>query len=344
MHISLLIPSGLGVRIGVYLQSFLCVLNVLVRAIPDPDTHSLKSLDEIIQSGVVALCTVVALIIAAFIDAAKYHRLGIYHATIACYLCWMLLLSAVAPVGFALALHGWLRDRIKANTEEGNRLRNDEYHLRKRIVVWSAICWAAQVVLGVFGIWVYATVSKHPYDNSPAVPHCETTTVAWFMGAYYIIGVEGPWQRMSVAFHAVLIIPLLLPFLILYLNGVAGSLILRLTFYAANRYGISIRNPLPHMSRTWPSFGLGIALTLLCAMTERTVDANHVDAGDKPWGQGQVFPILMAGIPAYQLLQSLWKCVRPPHESSENGTGGSEGADIQLGSPQPASQPNDGAA
>ena len=292
------------------------MLNVFLRAIPDPDTDDegrleaiTRSIDDLVQGGVVALCTVMALIIAAFIDAVKYHRLGIYHATIACFLSGMLLLSAVAPATFAIALRRSLGDRIatRKNTARVDHMQKERDHMRKHFLAWSAICWVAQVILAAFGIWIYANVARHPYDNNPAFPHCESSTVAWFMGAHYIIGVEGPWQRMWVGFYAILTIPFL-PFLVVLLNGIAGSLILLLVFFIAGRCGILVKDHVPRISRTWPSMGLCIALVFICIMTEMTVQANHVDVNDKPWGQGQIFPILVAVIPACQVLASLWTC------------------------------------
>ena len=307
MHIG----SGLGVRIGVYLQAFLCVLNVLLREILrpelEPDAYgrdqvdaSVKSLDEIAESGVVALFTIVALIISAFIDAAKYHRLEIYHATITCYICGMLLLSAVAPVVFAAGLDGWLK---KGNAD--NYVREKQIHVHRHIPRWSVACGAAQIGLGVFGLWINAGVASHPYDRDTTVANC---TRAWFMGANYIIGVEGPWKRMWIAFYAVLTIPLVLPLLVLFVNGVVGALILYSILTVAIYFQAPVsENSLSLMWRLWrsPSFSLGITLVLLCITTEMTVRANHVNKAEKPWGQGQVFPILIASFPAYRLWRPL---------------------------------------
>lgn len=289
-------------------------MNVFLRAIPNnqPDA-SLDVIDEMIQSGVAALCTVVAVIIAAFIDAAKYHRLGIYHATIACYLCLMLLFSAFAPIYFTLS---WVwRNANASETSRKELLREMMDHVGKSGLVWSVICWFAQIALGSFGLWIYVLVASHPYDDSPTATYCGSSTHAWFMGTHYIVGVEGPWQRMWLAFYATLIVPLLLPFLILFLLDTVGTLIQFIIY----RVGLWRRTPVyryvSFVDRTWPIFGLGIVLAVLCAMTEKTVQANHVDVGDRPWGQGQIFPILTAGIPAYQLLKPLWERFFPSDAS-----------------------------
>jgi len=278
-----------------------------------------------IQSGVAALCTVVALIIAAFVDAANYHRLGIYHATIACYLCLMLLFSAFAPIYFALS---WLWR--KANTAQPStktRLNEILGHVGTRGLVWAVICSFAQIALGSFGLWIYARVASHPYDNSPATTYCGSSTHAWFMGVHYIIGVKGPWQRMWATFYAALTIPLAVPALILFLLDMAGILIQRIIYRIAIWRGTPVDKYVSFVDRTWFSFCLGIVLALLCAMTENTVRDNHVDAGDRPWGQGQIFPIVIAGIPAYQVMWPLLERYFPSDSSSEGSTSEGESAD-----------------
>jgi hypothetical protein len=291
-------------RISAYVQSFLCVLTAICYAAPNSDsTNSLgvddEALSGVMESGVSALFTVTALLISAFIDGAAYHRLTMFQATITCYLCWMLLCTASVP--YVIAVTRWKQGSFQF------------HQLLTKLYVMLGLFTIAFIILGAFGIWIYSL--RLSYDRT-LPDDCATSTVSYFFGRYYIIGVSGPYQVLWLIVYSVALIPFINILALLAFTSVVPSFLcffLLLIKPYGDKLVFAPRRELVAEYRIPASIKYGtvasvlVLLALLCVTIEKTVGANHLQTSVRAWGTGQIYPVLVAAIPLFQLLGIFWE-------------------------------------
>ncbi|KAF8308974.1 hypothetical protein DL93DRAFT_1807032 [Clavulina sp. PMI_390] len=303
--------GGIGIRVGVYVQSLLpFVLSHLDQLLGTTEDRRQTGR----QTANLVILTGLALLISAIIQERTFG-LTVYHGIIVLNLCW------ISVVGSAPLFFLGIRDRVSSPEAVFRKFAFSLFSIKL-------------FVMGGYGIWLNTRILS--FDTSPG--NCTTSTMVWWFG--YRVPVTSMQSRGPLlALYGLMVIP--------GFNAAIFTWLL-LGFWFEN--WVSLILHILHIPRSFRAHIVSAcrkfapilywAITVMAILhTEMTIAINTVQPGEAVWTLGQTFAALVALIPLgglferlvyavfrerpnddEDLLAMLWRRLTPTALPTNNGT------------------------
>lgn len=322
-------PTGIGIRISIYLQAFLALVSSSIRLFSvgaerdvTAQNDSLnQEVDEMAHSVFATLLTGAALVISGIVQV-KTMYLSVYHAQIMLLLSWITVFTAIVPYTYIFVESVWEifapddPHRLTPKT----RIRGFQLFLLHTLHL--------SFTAG-FGLWLFT--SLHTFDHSAT--SCTASTVINVLGFRFYV-VDKAFRRFCLAVYGMAALPVLNITLITTIYVVipaACSLSFTILMLAVScRFWPAMRGRLLELwGKTIPIITLIIpcacAIIVLAIVTEQTIKSNFVQPGDGDWTLGQTLAVAVAAIPTldlFSLIRNKFHITIVPHFLADQHTFG----------------------
>lgn len=262
--------------------------NSLLCRIPTPDSIHYSRLHKnalrgLSQNPLLSLFTCTALVLSATAQAWRYS-LTVYHGILVLNMCHILLSTSIAP--YTVSALMWMQSRASSTAQVRHAPQAP-----RALHILLFVYIATSTLVASFGLWLF----RDPLSFDRTSPSCATTsTIAYQFGSYVHV-IQPSFHRFWAVIYYVTLVPILntIPIIALSLVSIFTSSLIDSIFKRGGPF-------LLKTTRLFRVTLIGSAIiTLLIqvwfiVITEKTIHANNVGAGENTWTLGQLLAFVLA--------------------------------------------------
>jgi hypothetical protein len=319
---------GIGVRISVYLQAFICVISAGIRMWSDI-SHSPRNLCLQIWNGAILLLLGTAFVISGIIQV-KTIGLAAFDALLILNINWIIITSVLMNVNGANSIFiNWCSsdftpldlesDAGSTNEELQEEAQKTWEHYVTPMVIAQMLHFT---LTSAFGLWFFFRLDS--FDSPRPRPSCMSSTT-YFLGRTVTV-VNGAFRRLWKGIYFIGVIPGInigiFGAVIVLVRGILNLLVAVVwigTVFLLWLCGL-IEEDMeedPWNNSPWSADKIVgfivevtpplIVIILLIVSMEKMIKVNLKEQDEDHWSFGQTLPLLCSVAPIWEVGYSLWK-------------------------------------